>query len=351
MAKKFLVDLDLSTNELQNAVIQNLPVASEPTGIKGRLYFDETNNILKVYNGSLWQSLATGGSTVDTLIINGDVTGSATAVGSTITVSTTIAANSVALGTDTTGNYVASLTASTGVNVTGTAGEGWSPVISIGQPVATSDSPTFSALTITNDLAVNGADITTTSTGTATLFNANATTLNIGGAATTIGIGAATGTTTVNNNLTVTGDLLVSGSVTTLNTATLFVEDNVIILNSNVTSGPTLDAGVEIERGTSLNVSLLWNETSDLWTLTNDGTNFFEIAKKYSTTITANSSSTSFPITHNLGTRDVTVNVYTNSGNYDTVEVDIYRNSTNAVTIGFANAPTTGTDYRVVIVG
>jgi hypothetical protein len=55
--------------------------------------------------------------------------------------------------------------------------------------------------TLTGDLAVNGGDITTTATGTATVFNTNATTLNIGGAATTVSIGATTGTTTVNNDL------------------------------------------------------------------------------------------------------------------------------------------------------
>ena len=40
-----------------------------------------------------------------------------------------------------------------------------------------------------SDLALNGGDLTTTSTGTATVFNTNATTLNIGGAATTMNIG------------------------------------------------------------------------------------------------------------------------------------------------------------------
>jgi hypothetical protein len=59
--------------------------------------------------------------------------------------------------------------------------------------------------TFSGDLAVNGSDITTTGTGTATLFNTNATTLNIGGAATVVSLGAATGTTTVNNGLTVSG--------------------------------------------------------------------------------------------------------------------------------------------------
>jgi hypothetical protein len=57
------------------------------------------------------------------------------------------------------------------------------------------------AATIGGDLAVNGADITTPVTGTATLFNTNCTTLNIGQAATAISIGATTGTTTFRNGI------------------------------------------------------------------------------------------------------------------------------------------------------
>lgn len=60
---------------------------------------------------------------------------------------------------------------------------------------------TTDTLTIAGDLAVNGGDLTTTVTGTATLFNTNATTLNIGGAATAITIGASTGTTTFANGI------------------------------------------------------------------------------------------------------------------------------------------------------
>jgi len=55
-------------------------------------------------------------------------------------------------------------------------------------------------VTIANDLAVNGGDITTTAT-TANVFNANATTVNIANAATTVSIGATTGVTGINNDL------------------------------------------------------------------------------------------------------------------------------------------------------
>ncbi|MBM5789968.1 hypothetical protein FJZ23_02700, partial [Candidatus Parcubacteria bacterium] len=57
---------------------------------------------------------------------------------------------------------------------------------------------------ITGNLQVRGGALTTNQT-TFNLLNTTATTLNIGGAATTLSLGAGTGTTTVNNNLAVTG--------------------------------------------------------------------------------------------------------------------------------------------------
>ena len=56
------------------------------------------------------------------------------------------------------------------------------------------------------------------------------------------------------NDLTVSGDLTVQGNTTTLNTATLSVEDNIVVLNSNVTGVPSTNAGIEVERGDSTNV-------------------------------------------------------------------------------------------------
>lgn len=350
MAKRFLVSLDLGTNELQNAVIQNLPAASEPTGVKGRVYFDSTNNALKIHDGTTWQQVAFGTSAASTVTLTGDVTGTGNVSNGTITVSTTIAADSVELGTDTTGNYVVDVSGGTGVTVTHTPGEGSTPSVAIGQDVATTASPTFADMTLTGDIAVNGGDITTTST-TATIFNTNATTVDFAGEATTLNIGAATGTTTVGNSLVVTGDLTVNGTTTTLNTSELAVEDNTVVLNSNVTGTPVANAGIEVERGTETNVSILWNETSDLWSFTNDGSTFYDMVRKVSSDITGDSSNTAFTITHNLGTRDVQVQVYDAASPYDTVETDVERTGTNSATIKFATAPAIGVNYRVVVVG
>lgn len=58
-------------------------------------------------------------------------------------------------------------------------------------------------------------------------------------------------------------------------------------------------------------------------------------------------SSTSYAVTHNLGIKDVIVELYEVSTG-ETVYTDVTRTSTNVVTIGFATAPTSG-QYRVVI--
>jgi len=76
---------------------------------------------------------------------------------------------------------------------------------------------------------------------------------------------ALTGTATA-VNLTISGDLTVSGTTTTVNTETINLADNVILINSNATGTPSENGGIEIERGSSANVTFVWNETNDQWT-------------------------------------------------------------------------------------
>ena len=70
---------------------------------------------------------------------------------------------------------------------------------------------------------------------------------------------------TITGSLVVQGNLEILGNSTTLNVETLAVEDNEIILNSNVTGNPALDGIITINRGTSTNAVLKWDETSDQW--------------------------------------------------------------------------------------
>ena len=71
--------------------------------------------------------------------------------------------------------------------------------------------------------------------------------------------------------------------------------------------------------------------------------------RKYSTSI-GDGSNTSYTVTHNLGSRDVTVAVYRNSGNYDEILVETRHDTTNTAVIVFAAAPSSN-QFRVVVTG
>lgn len=69
--------------------------------------------------------------------------------------------------------------------------------------------------------------------------------------------------------------------------------------------------------------------------------------KRYAATI-GDGSATQIDVTHNFNSRDVVVEVYRNSGNYDTVLCDVGRTSVNAVRLNFASAPASNA-LRVVV--
>jgi len=88
-------------------------------------------------------------------------------------------------------------------------------------------------------------------------------------------IDSAGGTITVDDNLIVSGNLTVNGTVTTVNSTTVQLGDNIIVLNSGEVGTPSLNAGIEIERGTSTNVVFRWNEVTDKWEVTRNGTDYY----------------------------------------------------------------------------
>ena len=144
--------------------------------------------------------------------------------------------------------------------------------------------PSTGVLTLAGDINVNGGDVITSAT-TASVFDTNATTLTMGAAATSftsgytgvaastynlstgvvgsgatktvnIGTGGAAGSTTnvnlgsanggtvaVANNLTVGGNLTISGTTTTVNSTTLTVNDPLIALANNNSTTDAVDIG------------------------------------------------------------------------------------------------------------
>jgi len=152
--------------------------------------------------------------------------------------SVTLGSTSVSLG-----DTAASLAGLTNVTATGTITGG----------TITDGTASLSSGSITS--AVNGTFSGTVTGGTITDGTASFTS------------GALTGATTgaFSSDVTIGGNLTVSGTTTTINSETLTVDDNIIVLNNNVTGSPTENAGLEIERGTATNVYFRWNETSDKW--------------------------------------------------------------------------------------
>ena len=134
-------------------------------------------------------------------------------------------------------------TVSGGTGVT-TAVSGDEVTVSIGQAVATTSNVTF------NNVAVDG-----------TLTSDDITAANM----------------TASGNVIVTGNLTVNGTTTTVNSNTVNIGDNIIVLNSDETGTPSANAGIEIERGTSTNVLVRYKEAADRWEFTNDGSTYFNI--------------------------------------------------------------------------
>jgi len=202
-------------------------------------------------------------------------------------------------------------------------------------------------------------------------------------------IGDATDVTiTTSGDLTVTGDLTVNGQTTTVNTTELTIEDNLMTLNSGQTGTPptSLRSGIEVERGDTANAILQFNENTDKWEFSVDGgTSFTELgelpadastsvkgiiqlatdaeveagtnatkavtpsslkAREFKTEI-GDGSATSYTVTHNLGTRNVIVQLY-DASSYDTVYADVTRTDSDTITIGFTSAPSSN-DIVVLI--
>ena len=126
--------------------------------------------------------------------------------------------------------------------------------------------------------------------------------------------------TSDNAVFTINGNLVVSGQHTTINSFDTEVTDNTITLNSGeIGNGVTKTiSGIIVDRGLRPNVSILWNETLGLWTLTQDGTHFVNISTSLNGSIAmtkvsddhapslgGNLTTNNFSITSNVGTNVV----------------------------------------------
>ena len=151
-----------------------------------------------------------------------------------------------ALGTPTSGT----LTNCTDLPVTGLSGLGTDVATFLATPSSANLITAVTDETGSGSLVFATSPTITTSivAGSASMdiFNSVATTVNAFGAATALGIGASTGTTTIKNNLTVTGDLIINGATTTVNATTVTIDDPIFVLGGDGSGiNDSKDRGIE----------------------------------------------------------------------------------------------------------
>ncbi|MGH9857854.1 MAG: beta strand repeat-containing protein, partial [Acidobacteriota bacterium] len=201
------------------------------------------------------------------------------------------------------------------------------------------------------DIAVNGGDLTTTA-GTASLFNTNATTLNIGGAATSLTIGA-------NND----GATTIKNATVTLSTASTFNAmsatagfDTINVGNGYGSTGVTLSNTGTIQANGNLTIggsSTLTGDVTAAGDLTVNGGDLTTTAGTASlfntsaTTLNIGGAATTIAIGADTGTTTVNNNLTVTTGDTFNANgaVSLNPNSTNDVVI------TTDADSTLQITG
>lgn len=397
MATKFVTNLDLNQNELQNAAIQNL--ASAPASpATGQIYYNTSNDTLFLYNGTSWTDLSgdiqsiIAGTGLDGGGNDGDVTidladtsvtpgsyGSATAIPS-FTVDqqgrltaagevsvATILNISADTGTDGVSLLSDTLNFTGGVGVTTVATDN-DIEIYIGQDVGTSASVTFAEVETTGNVIVGG-DLTVN--GTTTTVNSTTVTIDdpiftLGGDSAPasdddkdrgiefkwhdgvsakvgfFGYDDSTGRFTFIPDSTNTSEVF-SGTLGDVDFSAYYVNGTEVL--SDTTDLPVAYGGTGASTAADARDNLAETSSSGLTTSTPT------LARVAAQDCAASAGSTSTTtVTHNMGSSDVIVQVFEASTNA-TVVADVVRTSIDVVTVTMNGASISAGDYRIVVTG
>ncbi len=137
------------------------------------------------------------------------------------------------------------------------------------------------------------------------------------------------------------GSLTVQGTTTTINSNEIDIGDNIIRLNSDLASdaAPTQNAGLLVERGSSTDVQFIWNETSDKWQVTEDGTNFYSLLNANDTLFTVSDGSNTTSLTSgDTATFEAASGELTVAESGGTVAYSLADTGVSAGTVGSASA-------------
>ena len=94
----------------------------------------------------------------------------------------------------------------------------------------------------------------------------------------TTGAQTIAGAKTYSNDATFNGNVTISGTQTIVNSQITSLGDSIIELNRDASGSPSEDAGLQVNRGSSADVNLIWDESEGYWSFTNDGSTNFKIA-------------------------------------------------------------------------
>jgi hypothetical protein len=458
----YLSNLNLSKNQLQNAVIH--PLGTAPSSpVEGQLYYNSTTGVkmLYVYNGSAWVpvgDITAVSSTESRLIVTNGTTGD---VSLSLDIATVVANGGTGLVTaDLLYDYIVgldavySITAGTGISIGGTSTD---PIITntdlgssqaIFKNVAVSGQTTVVAdnnndtltlaagsnVTITTNATTDTVTIASTDTNTTyDLTNTSVAggssinlvpssggtdSINITGTTNEIEVTHSTGGIQIGlpNDVVIAGNLTVIGTTTTNNVETVSTSNGVIFegnaadaneltllagtltadrtvtlpdatgtiaLTSDIGNGTlTVTAGTVMSGGGSFTANQSGNSSVTInhaaVTRTNNtstaspgfGGTFTAIdsvttsteghvtaINTKTVTLPSNSANTyaatisaSGAVTHNLGTKDVIVQLY-DTVTSETVYADVVRTSTSVVTVTFGNAPANSIRVLVTKIG
>jgi hypothetical protein len=361
---KFLTNIDLNKNQIINVAVHNN--AGNPSSpVQGQIYFDTTTGVKKLYlyNGTAWIDLT---GDITSVVAGAGLTGGGTSGDVTLDVNVdnaTIEINTDIVRVKDLGITTAKL--NDGAVTTIKLGDNQVTLAKIAQIAnlkvlgnTSGATANVAEVTIVTDLA--SASSTTLATSSSIKSYIDTT---VGGLGNLEGAwDASSGSFPVGSTPTAgtkKGDYWYVSVAGTTGGVAFNVGDVIIAkIDSASTSSAADWIQLEVNRDQAtesvLGVSRIATQTE-----TNTGTNdtayitplklvtYLNNAVGGYAANVGNASATSFALTHNLGTRDVTVLIYDNA-TYEQVYADVVMTSTSVVTVSFATAPASNA-YRVVI--
>lgn len=408
MAIEFKSHIDLGGLQLQKAAIH--PVNAAPSSpVEGQIYWNTSDDKLYVSDGTNWLDVSGDVRQIDAgtgISVSGGSGGTATVSLSHLGIESLGAPESDAIlfyDTSASASKWLSPSSSTGITIDGTTLK----LASIPNASLTNSAVTVTAgngLTDGGSVSLGGSVTLNVAVGTGLSVAANSVSLknasnltdtavpmwdDDGGqltdsSITDDGTNVNIGTDSNNRNLVVSGNLTVEGTTTTIDSNTVNIGDNILVLNADETGAASQDAGIEIERGTDDNKKFYWDETNNIWRT--EGGLWVGTAPQQSSVTTQTKvliqntgttqeieridisdigtalgvgshsilldavnrdnvakSGNTFTVTHGLGSKLVNVQVV-DATTYETVFVEVARTTTNALEVRFASTVANG-DY------